>query len=282
MLFRSLKQSRSLDIFPTPIEKIIQYAELSVDETINLSTINNGLLSQLSEGLSSAFDKIRGILDRESKTIYLDLNQNANRKSFVKLHEVGHDVLPWQKNVLKYLDDDNTLDEFTQEEFEGEANYFASTTLFQNERFIKELKNLPLSIESSIHLAKLFGSSIHASLRRYVERNHKRCSLLVLENFNQNEFQPKCNVRNYFQSESFTTEFGILSWDKELGFTLSFVTDHYKQRRLHKDGIISLQTKNGEVLFDYHFFNNGWNTFVLFIPKGETNRIRKKVVFGIK
>lgn len=277
-----LKQSKALDVYPTPVEKVVQFAELHVDEEVNLSSVNNTLLEKLSSGVDAVLDKIRGILNRDEKTIYLDLTQNANRQNFVKLHEVGHQVLPWQNAVLKYIDNDITLDAQTEEQFEAEANFFASSTLFQNDRFIEEMKQLPLSIESSIHLAKYFGASIHASLRRYVEHNHKRCSLLVLEKISRNGDNPSCYVRNYFQSKSFTEEFGNLEWQQKLGYTWTFVRYYYHGRKMVKNGFIELNTKNGKVMFDYHYFFNSWNAFVLFMPCGEKNKTRKKVVFKIK
>lgn len=103
------------------------------------------------------------------KTIYLDLSQGFNRKNFGKLHETAHSILPWQKKVNDILgDDEHALSPETNEEFEAEANYFASITLFQHDRFLSELSKLNLSIDASIQLAKHFGASIHASLRRYV------------------------------------------------------------------------------------------------------------------
>lgn len=55
----------------------------------------------------------------------------------------------------------------------------------------------------------------NAELVKFIEG--LRCSLLVLENISKNGIEPKCIVRNYFQSESFTREFGTLKWENELG-----------------------------------------------------------------
>ena len=92
------------------------------------------------------------------------MSQGKPKQGFVKLHEVEHDVLPWQKNVHYILDDDDdSLHTDTHEEFEAEANYFASATLFQNDRFVTELNQLSLGIESPMQMAKIFGASIHAT-----------------------------------------------------------------------------------------------------------------------
>ena len=273
-----LKQSKAYDTFPTPVDKIVNYAELNVAENINLSKLEPDFFDKFSGAFKNTLDKIRGLLDREEKVIYLDLDQTTNRKNFVKLHEVGHDVLPWQKATLKYLDNNSTLDLNTSESFEAEANYFASATLFQHDRFIRELNKLPLGIESSLHLSKFFGASIHATLRRYVEHTKKRCALIVLENLKKNGFSSSCEVRNYFQSTSFMDAFGKINWELVLNSEWAFVQDYTWGRRLKQDGNFQFFIDNEEITFQYHFFNSSYNSFVLFFPKGEVKKSKVKII----
>lgn len=265
-----LKASKALDVFPTPIQRIVDYSDLVVADNIDVSKIEQSFRGRITNSFFRKLKQIRGILDREEKVIYLDLTQPVKRMNFVKLHEIGHNVLPWQKDIMQYLDSDETLDESTQEEFEAEANYFASSTLFQQDRFLDEVKGLPLSIETSIHLGKYFGSSVHAALRRYVEVSPKRCALLVLEDITPKGTQPFCSVKNFFASKKFENEFGFIEWKLQLGYKWLFVQDYYHGKKMKKDGSITLSTENGEVDFTYHFFNNSYNAFVLFFPFGET------------
>lgn len=224
--------------------------------------------------------KVRGFLDRREKIIYLDLAQSVNRQNFVKLHETGHGVLPWQKQTMEFLDDDDSLDPLTNEEFEAEANYFASITLFQQDRFDSEISKLPLSLETVTHLSKQFGASVHATFRRYVERSNKRCALLVLQNITPQGDKPNCEPRNYFHSEPFRHDFGNLQWKNNLGYKWLFVQDYYYGRRFKTNGEITLDTQNGKVEFNYHFFNNTYNAFVFFFPKGERIKSRTKFIIS--
>ena len=131
-----LKDSKSLDVFPTPIDQILSYVNLNVDLNIDLFTIPREFEAKNPNVLHSALGKLRGVLDRKEKKVYIDHSQIETRRNFVKLHEIGHEVLPWQGKCCNILeDDDKTLDLDTQEEFESEANLFASATLFQQERF---------------------------------------------------------------------------------------------------------------------------------------------------
>jgi len=102
-----LRGSNSLNVFPTPIDKIVAYSELVIRNDIDVSKIHSGYLSRATDALRRALSKVRGLLDRTHKTIYLDLEQGVSRKNFVTLHEVGHDVLPWQKKFHDILDDDD-------------------------------------------------------------------------------------------------------------------------------------------------------------------------------
>lgn len=276
--FEILKQSKALDVFPTPVSKIVEYSELVVSKGIDLSKVEHSFLKKASTQFSTLIKNVRGILDRREKIIYLDLTQLPSRQTFVKLHEVGHHVLPWQEKSMSFLDVDETLDPETKIQFEAEANFFASATLFQNDRFLEEMEKLPLSLNSPKYLAKYFGSSIHAALRRYVECSKNRCALIVLENISSKGKFVKCKLRDMFYSRKFEKEFGDIDLPTELGYTWPFVQDYYFERRYKTDGLLALTTLNGKTDFTYHFFNNGYNGFVFLFPIGEKKRSRTKIV----
>ena len=277
--YEILKGSKSFDVFPTPINQIISYTELIVSKEIDVSKIHSEYFSKATDALRRALSKVRGVLDRRERTINLDLSQKKPKLGFIQLHEVGHDVLPWQNKIHDILDDDDdSLNPETHEDFEAEASFFASATLFQNDRFLSELDKLSLEIESPMYLAKLFGASVHASLRRYVEYSKNKCALVVLENISINGSPVKCRLRDKFQSEKFSKTFGDLNFPIELGYTWPFVQDYYHNRRVKKNGAITLLTKNGNVDFTYHFFNNSYNAFVFLFPHGEKKSSRTKII----
>jgi Zn-dependent peptidase ImmA (M78 family) len=279
-----LKQSKSLDVFPTPVDSIVKYANLHFESGIDLSVLDQSFISKLSDKVSQkyleAIGLVRGFIDRREKIIYLDLSQQVTRQNFVKLHEVGHDALYWQKDILDHLDNDATLNPYTKEEFEAEANYFASSTIFQQDRFENEMKKLELGIKAPMHLAKYFGASNHASLRKYVECSKKRCGLIVLEKISQKGDFPQCSKKDFFQSLSFNESFGTIELPEKFGYTWQFAQDYYNCKRYHENGMICLITENGEVEFQYHFFNNTFNAFVFLFPKGEINKTRTKIVIS--
>ncbi len=278
-----LRQSKALDVFPTPVDKIIEFTELKLDKTIDLSQIEKSFIDKMSERVEEKFrltmNKIRGILDRQDRTIYLDLSMSFNRQNFVKLHEVGHDALTWQNHILQACaENDQTLDLDALDEFEAEANCFASTTLFQLDRFETEMHRLELGVKTPLALSKKFGGSFHAAIRRYVECSRHRCALLVLENVSKKGEVPNCSKRNFFASHSFTATFGKIDLPNEFGYTWDFVKHYYYKRRLTEKQDISLVTENGEASFTYDFFNNYYNAFVFIRPIGEFNSSKTKII----
>ncbi|TFD96432.1 ImmA/IrrE family metallo-endopeptidase [Dysgonomonas capnocytophagoides] len=276
--YNLLKGSGSLDIFPTPVDNIVAYSELIIRNDIDVTKIHSSYRSKFPELLSSALNKIRGLFDRKEKVIYLDLSQMETRKKYVTLHEVGHGVLPWQQHCHDLLeDDDDSLSPETIDEFEQEANYFASVTLFQHDRFYRELSKYNLGIDSAMQLSKHFGASIHATLRRYVECSKKRCALMVLKD-PVYENHMHCTLRNYFQSSKFSSDFGKLAFPAKLDNTWVFVQEYLSNRRFNKNGSFSMLTENGETTFNYHFFNNSYNAFVFFYPIGEEQKSRTKFI----
>lgn len=277
-----LKSSKSLDVFPTPIEKIVQHSELYIAGGIDLKSLEKKYKSShFSEALKSGLSKIRGFLDRREKVIYLDMDQIGSRQNFVTLHETGHNVLPWQNKTLEFLDDDETLDPDTQEEFEMEANYFASVTLFQNDRFDNHAKKFELGMPSVVQLSNHFGASVHATFRRYVENTKYRCALLILKNLSEKGQVANGDFRNSFHSDTFLSSFGSLEWPENFGYKWEFIKDHlFLKKKWKVNGSINLKTLNGNVDFTYHYFGNSYNSFVLIFPKGENKATKTKIVLN--
>jgi len=274
-----LRASKSLDVFPTPVDRIVEYADLVVRTDIDLSKIHVSYRDRANAFLKSAKEKVRGLFDIKKRTIYLDLSQSDSRKSFVKLHETAHGILPWQRKVHDIIgDNDITLSPDQNEEFEAEANYFASATIFQHDRFTRELSRLGLGIDAAMQLSKHFGASIHAALRRYVDCSKNRCALLILNKPETAGGSIQCQLRNLIMSKKFEKEFGIVTVPSTLDITWAFVQDYAYKRRFKKDGRVKLATEEGETEFSYQFFNNHYNAFVFLHPVGEVKKTRTTII----
>src|ERR1700722_15591045 len=110
---------------PTPVDQIVQFADLQVEQGVDLSKMEPDFFSKNFQFATQALKKVVGLIDFREKKIYLDHTQMPTRKNFVKLHEVGHKACSWQSDLKGFMDDEDTLDPETDEMFEREASYFA-------------------------------------------------------------------------------------------------------------------------------------------------------------
>jgi hypothetical protein len=135
------------------------------------------------EFLKSSLAKVRGIFDTRKKVIYLDLSQYPHRKNFVTLNESVHGILPWQHCIHQIIGDNDLTISFDQtEEFEAAANYFASITLFKQDRFQINFPNwLWKSIQQCIWQIDLAHLSIQYSFKTLYRLSKDLCALIILE-----------------------------------------------------------------------------------------------------
>jgi hypothetical protein len=212
----------------------------------------------------------------------VDRQLHESRQSFVAYHEVMHRVLPWQ-NIGYTEDDDTTLNDLSlnltcDAIFESEANYGAAEILFQCDRFETEARDYDLSIPSALHLAKKYGASYHSSLRRFVERNHRPCLLLVLKptRWVNPDGAISFFITSCIPSVPFALQFGdpfrhqFMNPDQELCRILN----------TGSDGEISLSDFKG--LWrpcTVECFSNQYSFFALIYPK-DVAPARRTVLFG--
>ena len=286
--FELLKQSKSFDVFPTPVDNIVRHSELVVNDNIDLSNIDRSFFESIKEKagkglriLQEGLSSIRGLYDRSENTIYVSQTRHLGRKNFVKLHETGHGVLPWQNAIIGAFDNSMTLNPDFEDQFEEEANYFASITLFQHDRYNREMRKVDFGLPGVIALSKKFGSSVHASFRNYIFKTNKRCVLLVLDPIQNKKLnEPICSKRNLFHSKSFLKDFGNVQFPKKFDYKWDFIQRYLTKSPFITNGEISLELSEGDILeCNYHLFKNGYNAFVLIFPVGERNkRVRNRII----
>src|SRR5215213_8923009 len=83
-----LDASGARGVFPTPVDRIVEYADLVVSGEIHLSPKDHGFFTKSFKILQSALEKAKGIIDIREKVIYLDPTSTDGKKAFVKCHEV--------------------------------------------------------------------------------------------------------------------------------------------------------------------------------------------------
>jgi Zn-dependent peptidase ImmA (M78 family) len=264
---RLLRAAGVKDQLPTPKEAILACARLVERGELDLAEYEATLTEKSLRIFHRAVSKVLGLLDRRSNFIYVDPCIRDSRKLFTTYHEVTHKVLSWQR-ITVTQDDQQTLSAECENLFEAEANYGAADILFQCERFEDEARDCQLSIESALYLRERYDSSCHAALRRFAERNHRPCLLMVLtETKKEHENgQTSYYVVYSIPSIPFTKEFG-----EGEPLNLKFVNP------VHELGQILNNSGHGEIVLSdikgfsrtciVQSFNNNFNTFLLVYPK---------------
>jgi hypothetical protein len=213
-------------------------------------------------------DTLPGLVDLRQNLVYLDQDVLPQKQAFLKLHEAGHKVLPWQRDSYLFLDDATTLDPDVRACFEREANYFAASVLFQLNRFDQDVADLPLSLRSALSLVKRYGASAHATIRRFVERNHRSCVLLVLNL--PATLQPSglsFTVKSIISSYQFRRYLNEFVCPTYVGNEYPFVGALLRGKKFSQgDGAVLINTRNDYMECSWQVFNSTFNAFVLLQP----------------
>ncbi len=276
---RLLRAAGVTNQLPTPREEILACERLVELGELDLAEYEATLTEKSLRFFHRAVSKVLGLLDRRSDIIYVDPCVHDSRKLFITYHEVTHKILGWQRIILTQ-DDQQTLSAECEELFEAEANYGAADILFQCDRFETEARDYEVSIESALYLGGRYDSSCHAALRRFVERNHRPCLLMVLTP----------TVRAHENGE---TSYYVVYSIPSIPFTNLFgegdlINQKFVNPR-HELGQILNNSGHGEiVLVDIkgfwktcivQTFSNNFKTFVLIYPK-QAHFSRKAVHFS--
>lgn len=248
----ALEAADALGVFPTPVEAIVAAANVDVAPC---DGIDEGFLRRMRQkakdaggALKRALAKVLGVFDSIGGIAYIDSSVHVVKQTFLKLHEAGHALLPWQRRMYAVVEDcEKTIAPEISELFGREANAFASEVLFQLDTFTNEAADHEFGIRVPLNLAKRYGSSVYAAVRRYVSRNERTCAVLVL---NPPEFSEGAGFtatrRRVVTSPSFRTQFGGIRWPERISADDSLgAVVPIGRRRMSRPTEIVLRDRNG-------------------------------------
>jgi IrrE N-terminal-like domain len=179
---RLLRAAGVNHVLPTPVDDLVAAAGLrrGTDDLFADDVLARAP-RELQEAVRGLVGRVRAMLDRREKAVYVSPSiTNEGRRSFQTLHEVAHEILPWQ-SALAYADDDLQLSWATRMRFEREANQTAAELLFQRVLFTTMAADYGIGIAAVVELSQLFGASIHAGFRRYVETHRAPVCGVVID-----------------------------------------------------------------------------------------------------
>lgn len=169
--------------YPTRVGEIMDAAQLVVagDHVLDEGFLA-GMRRKAGAALKRALSKVLGVLDASARLVYVDRAVAGVKQTFLKLHEAGHAILPWQRSMYVFVEEcEKTLAPEISDRFDREANTFATEVLFQLDDFTRMAADQRFGMSVPLGLAKKFGASAYASIRRYVSTHPSAaCVVLVL------------------------------------------------------------------------------------------------------
>ena len=278
-----LREACAYGRFPTPVDDIVAAAKLQMERDASLD-VNylTKMYRTVSGKIKRAIEKVRGLLHFGDRMIYLDRSVKEAKQRFVSLHETGHACLPWQRDLYALMEDgDAELDAETDQGFEREANVFASEVLFQLEGFQEDARSCAFSINAPIGLAKRYGASTYAAIRRYVSKSQYVCAVLVLEPpVREIGRGYTYRLRRAVCSPRFETHYGRVQW-ADVFYTssdglASKLPSHF-HRKFTKRCRIPSPVPGDDERFYLEAFDNTYQTFALVFPEHELQTIKAAV-----
>ena len=280
---RLLKEAGCNRRLPTPVTDIVAAADLTQapDSLFSEASLRD-VPEHLAAKIRPLIGRVRAALDRKERVIYVNSDlEHDGRRRFVQLHEVVHDILPWQQESA-YADSNATLSWATRKLFEQEANQGSAELLFQRGLFTEMAADYRIGFAGFLELADRFEASYHASFRRYVETHRSPLAGVVLE-------QSPCGADSvYRRNEAFSSSAWTdrydrpATWPKELAPTpYTFVSDVH---RVRGDGSVSLAFEypdlNNEITrLEVEMWSNSYNVFVLiWVPARERLKRRRVIL----
>lgn len=174
-----LRKSDALGVFPTPLEQLMEVAELVAAGEITLDLDERRKLrDKFGPLLDKALNLLQGAIHRKTREVWIQPDLHEMRRRFVLAHEIGHDVLPWQ-HELAYLDDDQRLGENVRIKFEREANQAAIELLAQGDALRSEADDSPLTVSLVSSLSGKYEISLQATARRITEESRKAAAMTI-------------------------------------------------------------------------------------------------------
>lgn len=172
---RLLVRAEVAGILPTPLDVVA--ATAGIEEVLDVSALTTPLMARK----PSFLKRVVGALWYREQVAFVDYSQAEVRARFTEAHEIAHRALPWHRQAHElFLDDERTLDAATEDDLEVEANLMAAHLLFQGRRFHERAVDYQLGLATPLLLAEEFGTSLHATIRYYVEQHPEPLALAVL------------------------------------------------------------------------------------------------------
>jgi transcriptional regulator with XRE-family HTH domain len=202
-----LRRADALGTHPTPLDQVMGVTDLVAAGEITLELDERRTLRRLFGSLvDQVLTSLRGAIHLRAREIYVQPDLHQLKRRFIVAHEIGHDLLPWQRETFAYLDNDERLHPRVSIAFEREANQAAIELLAQGDSLRKEADDSALTTELLSTLSASYQISIQATARRVVEETRSDTALSIRFRGRSGRLGP----HHVYSSATFSKRFGWL------------------------------------------------------------------------
>ena len=150
--------------------------------------------------------KIQAMLNANEGTVAFKRGLPTKKRQWGALHEVGHEFIPWHREVLYYCPL-FTFPDHLQSQFEVEADRFAAEAFFFGRQFHRQAYAGEISLQTAVELATdVYETSLHATFTHYVRESPSPRCLLVWKRVDENGTRGSCagfKVHYFVKSRGF-------------------------------------------------------------------------------
>ena len=274
---RALREVEAYGVLPTPVDALYEKGGLSLISEQTFADRTRGLLKSLPPALMRkallTANKVKGATNLRTKRVWVPGQRNPAFERHPKLHEWGHNVIPWQDKP-GFLDDRSTLSPETHDLFEREANFIAAEANFQAGLFRERALALKTSIQSALALADEHGATYSSTLWRYVEVMDTPVALLVYSKGRAHQFgaTPRWLLRRINMSNAFGAAYESLEAPKALGPGAYFLRTLDDDVTI-ADGRCKMRCEGSTPAFLWESWSNTSSVFVMVRRAPLTSRV---------
>jgi transcriptional regulator with XRE-family HTH domain len=265
-----LRRADACGLIPTPLEQLLEVAQLVASGEITLDEEEKRRLRKRFGSLVDlVLGKLLGVVHFKAREVWVQPDLYLPKKRFVTAHEIGHDLLPWQRDSIAYLDDDQRLRQDVRLTYERQANQVAIELLAQGDLLRSEADDSALTIDAIIKLANRYQISLVATARRVVEETRKEAALTI--RFCSNG---RTGPSHLYSSVRFSHRFGWSASGLPHAARLARDTVQAQQR----SDFTCVDLSGGTVPLQVEICETGFGMLALFTPRASSRNLLRRVV----
>jgi len=215
--------------------------------------------------------ELRALYLPDHKRILIDDKIPKPKHRWLEAHEIGHDLLPWHRDMM-LGDDDLTPTISTHSKMEAEANYAAGALLFMGERFRQECMQVEPTISNVQKLRTRYGNTITTTLWRMIEYAGDQRPLLGVIGAHPQDMTGKPMFRHFIPSRAYNERFSMPEIDQLVDIIRSYcVGRRHGPLGSGEMEIVDLSGRHHE--FQFETFFNGHDALTIGRHQRELNRL---------